>query len=170
MIKSEGSIGVENEFPPVLSLNEKKQQRQIFSILVVLSTIEIGAQIVSSDEYSFNKSSIPSKSRVDLRENQFLRLTCVVSRARPAAAIDFSRDVDFRLERNSTIENDDQTFRTIVVVTIRVNRSHDQRSIFCRANQKESLIVESMPILLNVSCKFAPTSPLVYRRKLTDVY
>ena len=100
-----------------------------------------------------NQSSIVSNGHIDLRENQVLRITCAVGRARPAAYLSFSSTIDYRIERNSTIENDDQTYRTVLVVIIRVNRSHDQRLIYCQGNQNDDLLVRSNPLLINVACK-----------------
>ncbi len=64
-----------------------------------------------------------------------IRLTCVVSRALPAAYLYFPFDIEYRVEKNSTIENDDKTYRTIVVLILRINRYFHKRSFYCEAIQ-----------------------------------
>ncbi len=64
-----------------------------------------------------------------------IRLTCVVLRALPAAYIHFPFDIEYRVERNSTQENDDKTYRTIVVLILRINRYFHTRTFHCEAIQ-----------------------------------
>ena len=92
----------------------------------------------SSTQFLFN-SIASNNGQLRLRENQLIRLTCVVSRALPAASIHFPFDIDYRLERNSTIENDDRTYRTIVVLILRINRFYHRRSFFCEAIQNDPI-------------------------------
>ena len=143
--------------------------------------MELGAQFLSSDEsiidplspppsssnqtkkQAFHQSSSSNNGYVHLREHQLLRLTCVVARARPAASLHFPFDIDYRLERNSTTENNDQTFRTILVLTIPVDRRHHQRLFFCQAIQRDSPLhedqhVRSNTLLMDVACKSLRTS------------
>jgi hypothetical protein len=60
----------------------------------------------------------------------------VVSRALPAAYIHFPFDIEYRVEKNSTIQNDDKTYRTIVVLILRINRSFHKRTFHCEAIQR----------------------------------
>ena len=66
-----------------------------------------------------------------------IRLTCIVLRALPAAYIHFPYDIEYRVEKNSTIENDDKTYRTILVLIIRINRFLHKRSFHCEALQEQ---------------------------------
>ncbi len=66
-----------------------------------------------------------------------IRVTCVVSRALPAAYIHFPFDIDYRIEKNSTIENDDKTYRTILVFILRINRFFHKRIFHCEAIQTQ---------------------------------
>jgi hypothetical protein len=100
---------------------------------------------------------------VNLRENQLIRLTCVVSRALPAAILHFPFDVDYRIERNSTIENDDKTYRTILVLIVRINRYFHKRQFHCEAiqiqtlnnqNTYEQIRIRSNALQIDVACKY----------------
>lgn len=93
-------------------------------------------QSSSSTHFLFNSLGL-NHGHVRLRENQLVRLTCVVSRALPAAQLHFPFDVDYRVEKNSTLENDDKTFRTILVLTLHIHRSFHQRSFYCEAIQSQ---------------------------------
>jgi hypothetical protein len=41
------------------------------------------------------------------------------------------------VEKNSTIQNDDKTYRTILVLTLRINRSFHKRIFHCEAIQTQ---------------------------------
>ncbi len=41
------------------------------------------------------------------------------------------------MEKNSTIENDDKTYRTILVLILRINRYFHKRSFHCEAIQTQ---------------------------------
>jgi len=66
-----------------------------------------------------------------------IRLTCVISRALPAAYLHFPFDIEYRVEKNSTIQNDDKTYRTILVLTLRINRYLHKRKFHCEAIQTQ---------------------------------
>ncbi len=130
-------------------------------ILVRLATVELGVQY----EHPTNENlSQPSNNQlVNLRENQQIRLTCVVSRALPAAILHFPFDVDYRIERNSTIENDDKTYRTILVLIVRINRYFHKRLFHCEAiqiqnlnneNTYEQIRIRSNTLQIDVACKY----------------
>ena len=131
-----------------------------FFFLVRLNTVEVGAQLISPYESSFGHSTNQTDKNLlfhqssssahflfnsldanngplRLREHQLIRLTCVVSRALPAAHLHFPFDVDYRVEKNSTIENDDKTYRTILVLILRIHRSFHQRPFLCEATQSQ---------------------------------
>ena len=122
-----------------------------------LTTVELGVQY--DHPTNANTSSRLANARLlNLRENQFLRLTCVVSRALPAALLHFPFDVDYRLERNSTIENDDRTYRTILVLIVRIDRFFHQRHFHCEAIQiptlnHEHIRIRSNALQIDVACK-----------------
>lgn len=99
-----------------------------------------------------------------LREHQLIRLTCVVSRALPAAILHFPFDIDYHIERNSTTENDDNTYRTILVLILRINRYYHKRLFHCEAtqslnndneNQHEHYRILSNILQMDVACKYA---------------
>lgn len=128
-------------------------------VSVRLSTVELGVQYESHDDQWLNRTSRNHSGLfVNLRENQLIRLTCVVSRALPAAFLHFPFDVDYRIERNSSIENDDKTYRTILVLILRINRFLHQRLFFCQASQfqhyhHEHIRIRSNPLQIDVACK-----------------
>ena len=130
-----------------------------FCILVRLSSVELGVQYQFHDDHWLNRTDRNHSQRLlNLRENQLIRLTCVVSRASPAVSLHFPFDVDYRIERNSTIENDDQTYRTILVLILRINRYYHQRLFFCQAIQHqirhdEQIRIRSNVLQINVACK-----------------
>lgn len=93
----------------------------------------------SSTHLLFNSISPSNHEHLRLRENQLIRLTCVVSRALPAATLHFPFDIDYRVERNSTTENDDRTFRTILVLILRITRIFHRRAFFCEAIQQDPI-------------------------------
>ncbi|CAF0988277.1 unnamed protein product [Adineta steineri] len=147
------------------------------TVTVRLTTVELGAQLLSShdstitytsnqtDKDLFHQSSssthllfyslLSNNGQIRLRENQLIRITCVVSRALPAAYIYFPFDIEYRVEKNSTIENDDKTYRTILIITLRINRHFHQRLFHCEASQTQFINDEnkqeqqSPPILSN---------------------
>lgn len=145
----------------------------IFSkcILVRLKTVEFGAQLISSynsiNDYISNKtddnishqSLRSSNGSIYLREHQLIRLTCVVARALPLAILDFPYNIEYHTERNSTIENDDNTYRTILVLIVRVNRHFHKRIFHCEAtqilndNESEQNRILSNAVQFDVSCK-----------------
>lgn len=129
-----------------------------FYILVRLTTIEVGAQILSYDSaisHTLNQTdknllyqssslahshfnALQSNSdHIRLRDNQLIRITCVVTRALPAAYLHFPFDVEYRVEKNSTTLNDDKTFRTVLVLNLRVNRHFHKRQYHCEASQTQ---------------------------------
>lgn len=128
-------------------------------VLVRLSSVELGVQYESNDNHWLNQTDRNHSQRLlKLRENQLIRLTCVVSRALPAAILHFPFDVDYRIERNSTIENDDQTYRSILVLILRINRYFHQRLFFCQAiqypiQQDEQIRIRSNVLQIDVACK-----------------
>jgi len=145
-----------------------KKKRNIFFlllfVLVRLTTVELGVQYESTNEYlpqtNLSYQSLLLNNRfISLRENQYIRLTCVVSRAYPAATLHFPFDVDYRLERNTTIENDDQTYRTILVLIIRITRQLHKRLFHCQATQitndkqNEQIRIHSNTLQMDVACK-----------------
>ncbi|CAF0811340.1 unnamed protein product [Rotaria sordida] len=129
------------------------------TVTVRLTTVELGAQLLSSydstishtsnqtDKNLLHQSSSPThillntlssnNEHIRLRENQLIRLTCVVIRALPAAYIHFPFDIEYRIEKNSTILNDDKTYRTILVLILRINRYFHKRIFHCEATQSE---------------------------------
>lgn len=137
----------------------------LYIYLVRLTTIELGAQILSSSssttynsikplrtnhtdknlpqyQSSLTKNFLSNKlslktEHLRSRENQLIRLTCLVSRAYPAARIDLPFDINYRVEKNSTIENSDKTFRTLLVLLITVDRYLHKRSFHCEASQRQ---------------------------------
>ncbi|CAF4568039.1 unnamed protein product [Rotaria sp. Silwood1] len=131
------------------------------TVTVRLTTVELGAQLLSSydstishtsnqtdknllhqsssaTQISSNTLSLNSE-HIRLRENQLIRLTCVVTRALPAAYIHFPFDIEYRVEKNSTTLNDDKTYRTIVVLILRINRHFHKRLFHCEGIQSESI-------------------------------
>lgn len=72
-----------------------------------------------------------------MRENQLIRLTCVVTRALPAAYLHFPYDIEYRVEKNITVLNEDKTFRTVLVLLLRINRHLHKRTFHCEATQSE---------------------------------
>ncbi|UJR31889.1 hypothetical protein I4U23_019363 [Adineta vaga] len=130
-----------------------------------LTSVELGAQILSTHDSSIpsisnqtNKdllhqssssthflfySLLSNNGHIRLHENQLIRITCVVSRALPAATIHFPFDIEYRVEKNSTIENDDKTYRTIVIITLRLNRFFHKRTFHCEAVQTQLIDEES---------------------------
>jgi hypothetical protein len=125
-----------------------------------VTTVELGAQLLSSYDSSvvhvanqtdtnlvlhqssssthFLFNSLPSNhGHIRLREHQLIRLTCVVSRALPAAHLHFPFDIDYRIEKNSTIENIDRTYRTILVLILHIHRSFHRRHFHCEAIQSQ---------------------------------
>jgi hypothetical protein len=144
--------------------------------LVRLTTVELGTQLISSydsiNEYIPNQtdpnllhqSLILNNGRIHLRENQLIRLTCVVSRALPAASLHFPFDIDYRIERNSTIENNDKTYRTILVLILRINRSFQKHIFHCEATQRQIINNDNKPnqlrilsntLQMDVACKYS---------------
>jgi hypothetical protein len=211
--------GTHSTIPDRIETKRKKRQKKNFycspsrrnanitfeiSILVRLTTVELGAQLLSSSDsiliQSFNQTdkdllhqssssahflfnSLSSNNgQLRLREHQLIRLTCVVSRALPAAYINFPFDIDYRVEKNSTQENDDKTYRTIVVFILRINRYFHKRTFHCEAIQthvindetKQHHRILSNSIQMDVVCKyrskekknslflFAPKSLIIY--------
>jgi hypothetical protein len=132
--------------------------------VVRLTTVELGIQYDSTNQ-NFSYQLLTGNNRfINLRENQLIRLTCVVSRALPAAILHFPFDIDYRLERNSTIENDDQTYRTILVLIIRIHRNFHQRLFSCQAtqlqisndeNKQEQIRIRSNILQMDVACKYS---------------
>jgi hypothetical protein len=83
-------------------------------------------------------NSLPSNNgHVRLREHQLIRLTCVVARALPAVQLFFPFDIDYRVEKNSSSENDDKTYRTVLVLLLHIHRSFHRRSFHCEAIQSQ---------------------------------
>ncbi|CAF3682043.1 unnamed protein product [Rotaria sp. Silwood1] len=119
----------------------------LFNKLLRLTTVEFGAQLISSydstndhlsnqtDHNLLHQSLRSNNGSIYLREHQLIRLTCVVSRALPAAILHFPFHIDYHIERNSTIENDDKTYRTILVLILRINRYFHKRTFHCEATQ-----------------------------------
>ncbi|CAF1583519.1 unnamed protein product [Adineta ricciae] len=97
---------------------------------------DLSHQSSSSNHFLFY-SLLSNNGHIRLRENQLIRLTCVVSRALPAAIIHFPFDIDYRVEKNTTLENDDQTYRTIVIIILRLNRFFHKRTFHCEAVQSQ---------------------------------
>ena len=68
------------------------------------------------------------------------------------------------MERNSTIENDDKTYRTILVLILRVNRYLHKRTFHCQATQlqiinneskqEKFLRILSNTLKMDVACKY----------------
>jgi hypothetical protein len=154
----------------------KRKKNGIFYniFLVRLTTVELGIQYITSydltNDYISNQtdhnlphqSLISNNRHINLRENQLIRLTCVVSRALPAACLHFPFDIDYRIERNSTIENVDKTYRTILVLILRINRYFHQRLFHCEAtqiqiinneNKQEQIRIRSNTLQMDVACK-----------------
>ncbi|CAF2879252.1 unnamed protein product [Rotaria sp. Silwood2] len=112
-----------------------------------LTTVEFGAQLISSydstnnhisnqtDHNLLHQSLRSNNGSIYLREHELIRLTCVVSRALPAAILHFPFHIDYYIERNSTIENDDKTYRTILILILRINRYFHKRIFHCEATQ-----------------------------------
>jgi hypothetical protein len=142
-------------------------------ILVRLTTVELGAQLLSSydlindhiiNQTDLQQSLTPNNGYLNLRENQLIRLTCIVSRALPAAILHFPFDIDYRVERNSTIENDDKTYQSILVLILRINRFLHKRIFHCQATQLEIvnneykqdkyLRILSNTLQIDVACKY----------------
>jgi len=76
--------------------------------------------------------------------------------------LNFPFDIDYRIERNSTIENDDKTYRTILVLILRINRYFHKRLFHCEAiqkqiikneNKQEQLRIRSNTLQMDVACK-----------------
>ncbi|CAF3221358.1 unnamed protein product [Rotaria sp. Silwood2] len=131
------------------------------TVTVRLTTVELGAQLLSSYDSTISHTSnqtdknllhqsssathIPfntlssNSEHIRLRENQLIRLTCVVTRALPAAYIHFPFDIEYRVEKNSTTLNDDKTYRTIVILILRINRHFHKRIFHCEAIQSETI-------------------------------
>lgn len=84
-----------------------------------------------------NSYSSSNNGHLRLRENQLIRFTCVVSRALPVAYLHFPFDIEYRVEKNSTIQNDDKTYRTILVLILRINRYFHKRTFHCEAIQTQ---------------------------------
>ena len=134
-----------------------------------LTTVELGTQFVSSydanndylpnktDDNLFHQSLTSNNEYIHLRENQLIRLTCVVSRALPAAILHFPFEIDYRTLRNSTIENADQTYRTILVLILRINRYYHQRKILLSSN---AIFKES---IMKINTNKLPSSPIHYK-------
>ena len=125
------------------------------TILVRLNNVQFGLQSLSSDSFLSNDNASLSSRRsyIHLREDQLIRLTCVVARARPAAILSFPFDLDYQLERNSSEENNDQTYRSILVFIVRLDRRHHRKHFFCQAQQNES-VIRSNDLFFDVACKF----------------
>lgn len=99
----------------------------------------------SSGHFLFN-SLLSNSGPIRLREHQLIRLTCVVSRALPAVHLHFPfDDIDYRVEKNSSIENDDKTYRTILILILRIHRSLHQRRFHCEAIQSQLTNNENKP-------------------------
>ena len=130
------------------------------SFLVRLTSVELGAQLLSPYESSLHSSSslnytekthqssstnhflvqpltTSDHGQIRLREHQYLRVTCVVARALPAVTLTFPFDIDYRIEKNLTSQNDDQTYRTILVLILHIHRSHHRRQFHCEATQNQ---------------------------------
>jgi hypothetical protein len=91
----------------------------------------------------------------------------VVSRALPAVSLYFPFDIDYRVERNSTIENDDKTYRTILVLILRINRFFHKRIFHCEAiqtqiinneNEQKQYRALSNSLQMDVACKYLKSS------------
>ncbi|CAF3351027.1 unnamed protein product [Rotaria socialis] len=131
------------------------------TVTVRLATVELGVQLLSSYDSPIShtsnqtdknllhqsSSSLPNHTlfnslssnndHIRLRENQLIRITCVVTRSLPTAYLHFPYDIEYRIEKNSTILNDDKTYRTILVLVLRINRSFHKRIFQCEATQTE---------------------------------
>ncbi|CAF0878185.1 unnamed protein product [Adineta ricciae] len=129
------------------------------TVTVRLTTVELAAQLLTTHDSAISSVSnqtdkdlshqssssnhflfyslLSNNGHIRLRENQLIRLTCVVSRALPAAIIHFPFDIDYRVEKNTTLENDDQTYRTIVIIILRLNRFFHKRTFHCEAVQSQ---------------------------------
>ncbi|CAF0986525.1 unnamed protein product [Rotaria magnacalcarata] len=152
-------------------------------VMVRLTTVELGAQLISShdsiNDYISNQTdhnllhqSLRSyNGSIYLREHQLIRLTCVVSRALPAAILHFPFDIDYHIERNSTIENDDNTYRTILVLILRINRYYHKRIFHCEATQSSNnnneTQYEQHRILSNILQMDIAYSPICSRKTTT---
>ena len=144
------------------------------SLLVRPLTVELGAQLITNQDSSRDLPSNATSSsfiqqslklnngHIHIRENQLIRFTCVVARALPAATLHFPFDIDYRVERNSTIANNDKTYRTILVLILRINRPLHKRTLHCQAIQTPSIKSEqhapqlrilSNTLQLDVACK-----------------
>lgn len=136
--------------------------------------MEFGAQLITNQDSTrdlpsnvtspnlIQQSLKLNNGHIHIRENQLIRFTCVVARALPAATLQFPFDIDYRVERNSTIENIDKTYRTILVLILRANRSLHKRTFHCQAIQIPSIKSEqhapqlrilSNTLQLDVACK-----------------
>ncbi|CAF1365858.1 unnamed protein product [Adineta steineri] len=121
------------------------------TVIVHLTTVELGTQLITSydsttdhklnqtDSNLLQHSIILNNGHIQIHENQLIRLTCVVSRALPAAILYFPFDIDYRIEKNITIENDDKTYRTILVIILRINRHLHKRIFHCQAIQNSKI-------------------------------
>ncbi|CAF1279939.1 unnamed protein product [Adineta ricciae] len=126
---------------------------QQFNLTVIVRplTVELGAQLIINQDSSrdlpsnatspnlIQQSLKLNNGHIHIRENQLIRFTCVVARALPAATLHFPFDIDYRVERNSTIENNDKTYRTILVLILRINRPLHKRTLHCQAVQTPSI-------------------------------
>ncbi|UJR14833.1 hypothetical protein I4U23_001818 [Adineta vaga] len=155
------------------------------TVIVRITTVELGAQLISNQDstkdYLLNQtdpnlvqqSLILTNGHIHIRENQLIRLTCVVSRALPAATLHFPFDIDYRVERNSTIENNDKTYRTILVLIVRINRSLHKRTFYCQANQLPTIKVEQnvqqLRILSNTLQMDVAYSPICSQKTLFPI-
>ena len=125
-----------------------------------MTSVELGAQLISPYESSLHSSSSLNHTekthqssstnhflvqplttsdygQIRLREHQYLRVTCVVARALPAVTLTFPFDIDYRIEKNITSQNDDQTYRTILVLVLHIHRSYHRRQFHCEATQNQ---------------------------------
>ncbi|CAF3767718.1 unnamed protein product [Rotaria sordida] len=117
-------------------------------VIVRLITVEFIGQLISSynsindhisnqtDHNLLSQSLRLNNGSIYLHEHQLIRFTCVVLRALPAVSLHFPFHIDYHIEKNSTIENDDKTYRTILILIIRINRYFHKRIFHCEAIQK----------------------------------
>ena len=155
--------------------NKTRFLRIVFFFLVRLTAVEIGIQFISPSDSIYNyvsnqtdynllyRSLRSNNGSIQLHENQLIRLTCAVLRALPAVSLHFPFGIDHRIERNLTIENNDKTYRTILVLILRIHRHFHKRLFHCEASQIETINnekkqksrrVRSNIIQMDVACKY----------------
>ena len=120
----------------------------------------------SSSRHILFNSLLFNSGRIRFRENQLIRLTCVVARALPIAYLYFPFDIEYRIEKNLTILNDDKTYRTILVLVLLVSRNYHGQLFHCEAiqrqvindeNQQQHCRVLSNKLEMDVVCKYKIT-------------